>query len=252
MQNYGGVWFFHHIPKTAGTSLTRELRFSFPPYRNIHFDQYGPNVDRIQGLSDAVDSFLEDHKTRRFRSCSGHLRFQHVRRLREVLPELRAVTFLRDPVDRLISEYRYCRTEAFPEHEAFRKQYPDIEAFFSVSRNCNQLWSFLAPAAQEGTPEQITSIFNRYSFIGVVEELDTDFMYFTGLSGYPKAIATQANRTKPSKDNEIEITANLRASIAESNAKDMMLYTAVQDVLAPKREEMRRFCAERRAKFEAR
>ena len=32
----GNFWLFHHIPKTAGTSLTHELNKYLYPYRNIN------------------------------------------------------------------------------------------------------------------------------------------------------------------------------------------------------------------------
>ncbi|MEP5375836.1 MAG: hypothetical protein ABJQ14_08595, partial [Hyphomicrobiales bacterium] len=54
MKRSGQTWIFHHIPKTAGSSLTSELRFCLPPYRNINFDEYGRGVDRNKGLMGAV------------------------------------------------------------------------------------------------------------------------------------------------------------------------------------------------------
>ncbi|MEP2785158.1 MAG: sulfotransferase family 2 domain-containing protein [Pseudoruegeria sp.] len=242
MKRSGQTWIFHHIPKTAGSSLTSELRFCLPPYRNINFDEYGRGVDRNKGLMGAVDSFLEEHDEVGYRSCSGHLRPQHLERLRAGLPRAQVFTFLRDPIERFISEYRYSRTSRYPAHKEFVDRYPDIDAYIDNDDSHNKLWNFIDPASQEATPKNIRAIFDRYAFIGLVEEFGPHFSYFAGLSGYPKAPSARTNMTVNTAANTIADTAELRARIAKANHKDVALYAAVRGVLDPARKDMAAYC----------
>lgn len=250
MRRKGALWFFHHIPKTAGSSLTRELSFCFAPYYNIHLEGWGEGVDRAQGLMDAVDVFLEEHKTTHFRSCSGHLRLPHVRKLTSSLPELRAFTFLRDPVERFVSEYRYSCTEKHPPSATFVKQFPTIDAYLEWPGSRDKMWNFVASPALEGTQENIDAIFNRYAFIGTVETLARDFAYMSAFSGYPKAPGTRANTTVGSSKNKVDLTPELRDKIEKANAKDVAFYEAVTSSLTAQNDEMVAFCDSQRELYE--
>ncbi|MEP3299387.1 MAG: sulfotransferase family 2 domain-containing protein [Pseudoruegeria sp.] len=242
MKRSGKIWVFHHIPKTAGSTLTKELRFCLPPYRNISFEEWDSGVDRHKGLMNAVESFLEDNEEVGYRSCSGHLRPQHLERLRAGLPRAQVFTFLRDPIERFISEYRYARTSRYPAHKEFAVRYPDIDAYIEDDVSHNKLWKFIVPSATEATPKNIRAIFDRYAFIGLVEEFGPHFSYFSGLSGYPKVPSVRTNTTNNTVDNMIADTADLRARIAKVNQKDVALYTAVRRVLDPAREDMAAYC----------
>lgn len=243
------MWVFHHIPKNAGSSLTHELRFCFPPYLNIHYDNFDEGSDRYEGLTKAVESFLEEHGERNFRSCSGHLRSQHVRMIREAVPEARVFTVLRDPVERLVSEYRYMRTAAFPQHKRFVERFEDLEAYVDAPEGHNKQWRFVTSPQRDATPEEIQSIFNRYSFFAVVEQLDDCMEYLTGLTGFPKRPSTHVNKTTSTTDNSVNVTPELRERILSANAKDAALYNAVTSVLDEQHDAMRNFCAERRGLF---
>lgn len=245
----GVMWVFHHIPKTAGSSLTRELRFCFPPYKNIHYDQFDDDVDRHEGLAQAVDSFLAEHADRNFRSCSGHLRAKHLRTIRDSVPEARMFTVLRDPVERYVSEFRYMRTSAFPNHQQFVERFADLSDYIEAPESHNKQWNFVTSANREASLEEIQSIFNRYSFIALVEQLDDCFEYLTGLTGFPKRPSTHVNKTTTTGDNTVTVTPELRAQILSANAKDAALYDAVTSILTEQRDAMRDYCAERRGLF---
>ena len=235
-QRDGHLLLFHHIPKTAGSSLTRELSLTLPPYRNIHVGPDGHSIDRTQTdpMLPAVETFLADEPARRFGSASGHLRPKHLQMVREALPYASVFTVLRDPVARVISDYRYSSTPKHPPYKEFIERFPTM-------------WKLVG--GREATEEGITRIFNRYLFIGLVEDLTLHFEFLTGLLGCPKTIATRANVTQSSDSNKVELTDALRARIEAANAEDMAFYTAVAARLADKREEMVEFVAARRAEY---
>ena len=248
-QRTGGLVFFHHIPKTAGTSLVKELRTCLPPYRNIFAPHYTDGPPREDALMEAAEAFLKDLPEIQYRSASGHLRLQHVRRISEAVPHMRMFTFIRDPLERVVSEYRYTRTEKHPTHAEMKDRYPDIEAFVDDPINQNRMWNFIAPRDMAPDEKGLRKVFRRYLFIGTLEAFDRDFSFLMGLFGYPKLPAAQSNKARASKDNEVEMTDALRDHILACNSDDVALYNAVTETLEKRTEEMEAFVEERLALF---
>ncbi len=92
---------FVHIPKTAGTTVAAVFRDNFPG----GVGTVGNAFKATGGYEHAAISRLREapvHATRHMHVLSGHLPFA----VREALPEdTRFVTFLRDPVERTLSQY---------------------------------------------------------------------------------------------------------------------------------------------------
>lgn len=253
LQREGGIWVFHHIPKTAGSSLVQELRVVFPPYCNIAGMPVPEGIEERSDMMMAqVEAFLAAQATTQFRAVSGHLRLPHLRRIREALPQARVFTFLRDPVERVISEFRYTRTPKHPTYQDYLERYPTIEDFVTDPANQNRMWSFVAPRASTPDEDGLRRVFNRYAFIGTLENYADDFAFFAGLSGYPKAPSARQNVTKAQSDNAVDQTDTLHALIREHNQADIAFYDAVSAVLADRRADMQDYVAARRALFEGR
>lgn len=82
---------FHHVPKTAGTSLIS--RFSAQLDDHVHNGRYDDQVDDAAILDDRF-AFYHGHFTRGF-----VLRFRHL------VPDATIFTFLRHPFNRTLSQY---------------------------------------------------------------------------------------------------------------------------------------------------
>ncbi len=54
----------------------------------------------------------------RCRSFSGHIRRPHIDFIQTELPGTRFFTLLREPVARVVSDYRYCLSPSHPTHRA--------------------------------------------------------------------------------------------------------------------------------------
>lgn len=249
-RNVGGVWVFQHIPKTAGSSLTRELAGTFAPYRNIFLrPPLDPNVPPGDALLAEVDRFLEENETRRYASASGHLRERHLNRIRQGIPSMRLFTVLRDPAERLVSDYRYAKTPRHPPHEAFARRFPTIEAYLDEPNEQNKMWQFVRSGRRACDAEGLADVFGRYAFIGLVADLPLHFQFLSGLTTCPRRPVAHVNVTTEQSDNAVDLSPALRRRIEALNADDCTLYAAVRDVLARKAPEMREFVAERRAYF---
>ncbi len=250
MRREGAVTVFHHIPKTAGSSLVQELRTCFPPYCNVsalqHRSEAGQQADV---LMNAVETFLGDHAKVGYRSASGHFRLPHLNRMRENLPHSNVFTFLRDPVARMVSEFRYTRTPKQPTYLSYIERYPTIEDFIDSPQEQNRMWQFIAPRGLLPDAEGLEKIFRRYAFIGLVEDLKLCFEFYTGLTGHPKTPATRTNVTEARSDNDVALTKELVAKIRTANADDIALYEAVQARIEPRRAEMQAYIDARRALY---
>ncbi len=255
LQKTGAMWVFHHIPKTAGSSLTREMSLTMAPYRNI-FVLPGANLEPASGertrpdpMMQAVDAFLEARKTQHYLSCSGHMRQNHLRRITEAVPYAKVFTFLRDPTARLISDYRYAKTPKHPPHEEFARRYPTIEAYIDDPSHQNKMWRFVRP--RNGPPDDtlLSIAFRRYAFFGLVSDLSLHFQFLSALTTCPRRPEARVNVTSDQADNAVALSGELRSRIEQLNAEDFTLYAAVESALSGKRRELEEFVASRRAFF---
>src|SRR5438105_2265197 len=139
------LWIFIHIPKTAGSSFASELSDLRRPYRNIHVDYEDKTTPHDLKLERAVDQFIQDNHTAQFRACSGHIGMRYVDKIREAVPRSKVVSILRNPVERVISDFRYARTPAHPPYKDFIKQFPTIESYVDSPASQNKMFKFLAP-----------------------------------------------------------------------------------------------------------
>ncbi|MBC6403714.1 MAG: sulfotransferase family 2 domain-containing protein [Hyphomonadaceae bacterium] len=248
----GRILIFQHIPKTAGSSLAREMRLTLPPYANIHVpaEDYAEHLGEADPMDVATETFLAEESSKQFRSASGHMLARHMKKLREALPYAAVFTVLRDPVARVISDYRYSLTPQYPLHEDFRLRFPVIEAYVDCEDFQNTMWQATrTQQEQEASPDAIARVFENLMFIGIVEDLNLHFEFLTALMGYPKTMETHHNVTVESDINKIEITDGLREYITETNAEDVSLYAAVRGRLAEKRDEIVAFVDARRAQY---
>ncbi len=95
------MFFFLHIPRTAGTTLNTVIRNNFAPETLISI------YDREDYRTHAAHSVEE---LRSVRLIQGHLLLQSYDPPLFYGRPVRVFTFLREPVSRLISEYRFLRT----------------------------------------------------------------------------------------------------------------------------------------------
>lgn len=106
---------FVHIPKTAGISLNNQLKGVFGGNRSIRF-----------GNSSAVQKFrtLSTNELRKYSYITGHIPLQQFRDKGIDYP---ALTVIREPVDRLVSTYRYLQGSDHPDHKNLK--FDGIEGF---------------------------------------------------------------------------------------------------------------------------
>ncbi len=235
------LWMFLHVPKTAGSSFGSELARARQPYRNIHVDFTDASVPIRKQMDLAVQKFIGELDERTFRSCSGHFRISHADAIARKCPNSDLVTFLRHPVDRVISNYRYARTPAHPYHKEFRERFPDLESYVDMPGRQNTMFQFLIRDQAATIPKAIAYLDERYAFIGLVEMYSMSFNVIFRLFGENRLPTFHTRRTLATAENAVMVTPEVRRIISELNWKDVALYEHVRERLARKHDEWERF-----------
>lgn len=220
---------FHHIPKTAGSSLSVELSHHLSPYHNIEVDYTNPRLDYISDMNAAVENFISLHNSKPFNSASGHLLPHNVQRIREAVPDVRVFTFLRNPLERYISDYRYQCSKLHPPHTEFLAEYPSISHYLDNPISHNTMTKLMLGNIHNLTPKQILrSVQEKYDFIGIVERYEESFRLLS--SKYWKEISPESKvRVADVLENCMPLTVGQIRDINEANALDWFVYLSVLD-----------------------
>lgn len=219
----GAFWLYQHVPKTAGSSLRTEFAAVLKPQRNIHLDGTDPALPYHERLDAAVASFAARFGERPWRFASGHIFARHVAALRARAPHARPLTFLRDPSARFVSDYRYQRTPMSPDHEAFRRAIPDIDAFIALGWTGNQTARYLLPEAmfEARDPDAACAwLLDRFEFVGLQEDYELCADAAARLIGFRRTPGRRLRENPSSADNPRDVSPDQAARIAAANAFD--------------------------------
>jgi len=225
-----GLWLFVHVPKTAGSSLSGELARLARPYHNIHIDHADrsrPGPDRFDA---AVEAFLARAAETPFRSASGHILHRHVERIRAALPGIvRPVTMLRDPLARIVSDYRHQRSPMHPLSAEVIRRVPDFAAFVDLPGQRNRMARHLVPAElvrRERVEESVAHVMDRFAFVGLQERYALSFRTLTALvTGSPRA---PTERRRVNEEGEaVELSPEVVRQVQARNALDFAIHAAV-------------------------
>lgn len=210
-----------HIPKTAGTSLAISLRERFgAAYRFDEWDRPFHGETPLERKALAVSKALELRPSdfEGVACVHGHFLAFKYSLLAEQMP-CTFVTWLRNPIDRLMSQYYYW-TEFYAENPSYGPPNRCIAENWSFERFC--MWDEfqnLQSKLMWGMP------LSSFDFVGLTEHYDQDFARFSHayLGGEVKPLRLNVTRTKPGIES---LDSGLRRDITQFHAQDMALYYA--------------------------
>jgi|UPI0005920FF0 hypothetical protein len=209
-----------HIPKSAGTS-----------FRNMLRDVYGAEaVLRFDTPLRGGGKFLVEQQPftgrtlpNRVRVLHGHFSWQHLNNILELPPDIPKITWLRDPVERVVSNYFYLakRLREILDEEGrgvniLTKMERSLTEYAQAAINQNRMSKFL-----EGLD------LKDFRFVGILEQMDEDLQHMADAMGWAIQEAYQHNATGKRKR---EITPEERAVIEACNAKDLALYQEAMEL----------------------
>jgi hypothetical protein len=229
------LWFFVHVPKTAGSSLNGEMVPILFPNHHIYIDysKLDPSeVDQsYEALFDkSVDKFIALAQAKSYRYCTGHINATQLERIVDQVPNVRPITLLRDPVSRFISDFRYQRSPMHPGWENFNAAYPRIEDYLRLEGDWNKTATSLLPTELrlDGKVQDCVDwLVATYKFIGIQELYGLSLHAMTWFGGVPKRSKVRKRINDPTPENEVMLNYDLQQEIRDKNSLDIALYEAI-------------------------
>ncbi len=222
-------WLFVHIPKTAGSSITNEVRAALRTYKNINANQPG-EADRYNAVRDEkVEGLVANFATAPVRFVSGHITGDHVERICNGVAGIKSFSILRHPVARALSDYRYQRTPLHGRHVEFCEQFKDFQAYIETGYRPNRMVWHLVPsriARREDWQECFDYILEHYEFIGTQEAYGLSFRSLMQLLGRPKR-PTEKRRVTPRDAEDNGVPPDLEKIIRDRNTLDLPVFREV-------------------------
>jgi len=155
---------FVHIPKTAGVSIGKSFQSTFDKFHGVQWDNIGPSFRQSTRLA----AYGQSHQELR-QVIMGHFGWREIQLWRNHEMGIKVGTIFRDPVERMISNFNYNRSNVHPGHEAFNKQFPTIEGYvravdldFQITQAVGFISSF---------DEALRKFIKYYTFLGITEML---------------------------------------------------------------------------------
>lgn len=204
-----------HIPKTAGRTFRQALK--------SHYGEDGVLTLDHQFLKKRNET-LEDYPVRKYPVVHGHLFFNQLQPF--ATPSTKWITWLRHPVDRVLSNYFFYCTNGYVTR---KKKDPDLrlltlEEYVHRPRKRNVMTRFLGDM-------ELRDIF----FVGLQEQFAADLRNLSEQlkwqlpeDYYQMRINVNASKPELPKSS----SKNIREVIASLNAEDMYLYQEVKKLKA--------------------
>lgn len=226
---------FLHIPKTAGMSLNGLF---IRNYRgNPHFNIEMPNIteENWQACLERIRNIPQE-KLDRYHIFKGHMIYG----LHEVIPgPVEYITFLRDPVERLISHYKMaCRYKAYPPgHKIDLSQrdwnlgqyYPLAHALDNFQTRALSGMDFQIPfgaCGEEHLRLAKEHMDHHFKFVGLTEQFDLSLMLMRHVCGWGWRYYVPDN---VAPYNEIQVSPDVIEAMRKLNRFDLELYRYAQE-----------------------
>jgi len=193
---------FYHIPKCAGTSFSVCLKRNSDHHRDVHtcHDWLALHEEQHKGSFSDVKAI----------TLCGHAAWGS----HELFPDRDCyyVTFLRHPVDRLLSHYRQECRRTFTEIS--------LEAFAAPRIQVGGLVDYLGNGSLDLAKHRLV---NSIDAFGIVEHYERSLQHFARLYGLGSVDASQLNRTQGSED-ESESRRQLQELFIRMNPDELRFY----------------------------
>jgi hypothetical protein len=180
--------------------------------------------------TDRIDDYVSGHATPQIKCLFGHLAYFGVHRLLGPESTPRYVTFMRDPVERCISQYFYRQSKDRSGERPLKRRLPLEDWLETTGVSNRQLRQLLvqpygdALTRRELTTEDLEEGKRRlreFWFVGLTETFEEDANYLYRELRFGRSPRERVVNATPVKG---EVSPTVRQRIADRNALDIELY----------------------------
>lgn len=225
---------FLHIPKAGGNTLKSVLNRQYNENERLRIYTY-PHFPRDKGIVSLKKLSVEEKS--KLKLIYGHFAFG----IHKYLPiESKYITFLRDPIDRVISHFYYVKKCDIKEHLANMEgdtleEYLEKGLQYELNNGMTRLLCSEEKIQKDSiiTREDLEiakkNIERYFSFVGILEEFHKGLMTLSTLFGWRNDLLyKRKNVTEhPNKD---EIPKHVINKIIKMNDLDIELYKYVREI----------------------
>jgi hypothetical protein len=238
------LYLFLHQYKTAGTTLWRHLSPNFPGGSQLFLsgERIGLDISKRDGhpavpgfVRDRVDDFVVHNSSARTRLLMGHFVYPGIHALVPGAKDPRYFTFLRHPVERVVSLYWFLKyaSDSHWHHELVDANW-SMDEWFERTR---ALWAhngqtrhMLVGMHETACRERELNsrllsdamrTLDEFWFVGLTETFDRDCGFLLGRLGARKFAKKNAIRVNSRKQ---AVSRDAYTRIAAANELDMELY----------------------------
>ncbi len=209
-----------HMPKCSGTSSINALKNSFEHVWHFEYTK----------IDEQWDLFLKRMKSDKHPPldlAAGHFWHWHLDSLRENEIPRHCITFLRHPIERLVSEYRYMCTPAHPPSQEFVKECPTFEAFVERRVQPNEMARILYNGVTS-VDEYLDRLKQDFTFIGLSEFYHLSMALLMKALDRSYFVLPRDNITESNDQNAFEVTRTAFEQLTQSQHLDLMVYDYLQ------------------------
>lgn len=217
-------WLFVHIPESIPYAVRCWIADILQPEVMIAADDEDIAQDYDTRMSSALERFGKSEEFRGCRFASGHFKVFQINKVAE-LAKARAMTILRDPLDRLLSDFA-----AQQEGKRVRGSFEAFLKFAKNPANQNVLLQFLCPKGMWKPQECIEFIQNRFDFIGIAEDLPMTIKMFYAIHGarFSGEVVAEAMRSVGAL-HRCDLSADVIRTVTLLNALDYEIFRWFHD-----------------------
>jgi hypothetical protein len=216
-------WLFVVIPETTDHWQVERFADILQPVMAIRAEEDDNQRDYDTRMAAAVERFARSDAMRRVRMLTGHFKVFQINEVQE-LSNARLLTILRDPLDRLLSD--------FSQQNANRRGGLRTDAFVEFAKspaNQNVYMQFLCPKSMWKPKDCVTYIQDRFSFIGIAEDQPMTMKMFYATQGVRYNAVRQDQESGPRRMTRGDLTPDLIKSVSTLNAVDYDIFRYFHD-----------------------
>lgn len=210
------IMLFVHIPKTAGVSLGKSFQDAFDSFLGVDWKDPRGSFQKL--TSKALNTRMQEPQRQ---VIAGHFGWHELIIWRRHELPIKAISTIRDPFERFVSNYNYNCSDKHPGNAEFRAKFPTLKDYaislptdFQLRQMIGLFYSF------DHALEKLT---RYYSFIGVTEKLDASLRWLSRSHGLPDMTEHRMNTASKPRE-KTEYDPAVRRMVMRKSANDARLH----------------------------